>query len=109
MKKQIKLVKSHLQQNHILLMPSYYEGMPIALIEAMLCGRTAVATDVGGNAEVLTDNETGFISPGVNTDSFEKALEEAWQNKENWQEMGEMAYNDAYAHFKTNSFNIDFQ
>lgn len=86
-------------QNHILLMPSYYEGMPIALIEAMLCGRTAVVTDVGGNAEILTEAETGFISPGVNTGSFDRALEKAWQNKERWQEMGEMAFNAADNYF----------
>ena len=35
-------------KNHILVMPSYYEGMPIALVEAMLSGRTAIVTDFQG-------------------------------------------------------------
>ncbi len=85
--------------NHILLMPSYYEGMPIALIEAMLCGRTAVVTYVGGNAEILSEEDTGFIAPGVNAGSFERALEKAWQNKQQWQQMGEKAFNAADAYF----------
>lgn len=79
--------------NHILVMPSYYEGLPIALVEAMLCGRPAVVTNVGGNAEVLEDNETGFISEGVHLSSFSNALDRAWKQKENWRRMGERCYN----------------
>lgn len=81
--------------NHILVMPSYYEGLPIALVEAMLCGRTAVVTNVGGNAEVLKDNETGFIADGVHLSSFSHAMERAWERKEEWKEMGEKSYAEA--------------
>ncbi|MGQ1892044.1 glycosyltransferase family 4 protein [Thermophagus sp. OGC60D27] len=79
--------------NHILVMPSYYEGLPIALVEAMLCGRPAVVTNVGGNAEVVNDNETGFISEGVHLSSFNGALNRAWKQKEKWKEMGEICFN----------------
>jgi len=82
-------------KNHILVMPSYYEGMPISLVEAMLSGRTAVATDVGGNAEIIEDGVTGFISYGVNRGAFDKALETAWQQKDEWKEMGEKAFENA--------------
>lgn len=37
------------------------EGMPIALIEAQLAGIPVVASDVGSNAEVIADGETGFV------------------------------------------------
>ena len=40
--------------NHALVMPSRIEGLPLALIEAMLCGRPVVATGVAG-AEVIED------------------------------------------------------
>lgn len=83
------------RHNHILIMPSYYEGMPIALVEAMLSGRTAVVTDVGGNAELLQDNSSGFISKGVNKGSFQEALERAWEKKASWNKMGEIAFNHA--------------
>ncbi|MDI3521540.1 MAG: hypothetical protein PWR04_1528 [Anaerophaga sp.] len=79
-------------KNHLLVMPSYYEGLPIALVEAMLCGRTAVVTNVGGNAEVLKDNDTGFIAEGVHLSSFSNAMERAWERKEEWKEMGKKCF-----------------
>jgi glycosyltransferase involved in cell wall biosynthesis len=79
-------------KNHLLVMPSYYEGMPIALVEAMLCGRTAVVTNVGGNAEIIIDNESGFIADGVHLASFSNALERAWARKDQLKDLGKKAF-----------------
>lgn len=80
------------QQNHLLLIPSAGEGLPISLVEAMLCGRPAVVTDVGGNTEVITEGETGFIAAAPTVSSFSAALERAWQNKGQLQKLGLNAY-----------------
>ena len=79
-------------KNHILLMPSYYEGLPIALVEGMLCGRIAVATDVGGNMEIIEHNKNGFIAEAPTFYSFGKMLEYAYTQKEKFKLMGEKAY-----------------
>jgi glycosyltransferase involved in cell wall biosynthesis len=42
---------------------STYEGLPIALVEAMALGRPAVVTDVGGTPEVVTDGADGLLVP----------------------------------------------
>lgn len=85
--------------NHILLMPSYIEGMPISLFEAMLCGRTAVVTDVGGNREIIENNVTGYISEATTFYSFYNTLEFAWQHKEEWAQMGMLAYKSALEYY----------
>jgi glycosyltransferase involved in cell wall biosynthesis len=76
------------RSNHLLVMPSRAEGLPLALIEAMHAGRPAVVTNVGGNCELVTDGETGFVAEAPVPHSFSEALERAWQAKQQWQKMG---------------------
>jgi glycosyltransferase involved in cell wall biosynthesis len=58
----------------IILSTSENEGMPIALIEAQLASKPVVATNVGGVAEVVINNKTGFVTR-KNTGDLTKALE----------------------------------
>jgi glycosyltransferase involved in cell wall biosynthesis len=49
----------------IFVLPSLYEGLGVAALEAMAAGKAVVASRVGGLAELVTDSETGFlVSPG---------------------------------------------
>jgi glycosyltransferase involved in cell wall biosynthesis len=79
------------EQNHILLLPSRYEGLPLALVEAMWCGRPAVVTDVGGNAELCVEGETGFVAPSPTLSSFDETLHRAWKARTKWSRLGEAA------------------
>ena len=85
--------------NHILLMPSHMEGMPLALVEAMLCGRTAVVTDVGGNKEWMDDTINGFIASAATVPAFETALHRAFSRREEWQQMGVLAHQKAMENY----------
>ena len=51
------------------------EGMPIALIEAQLAGLPVIATNVGSNAEVIMDGQSGIVCARVTaqTDTSELA------------------------------------
>jgi glycosyltransferase involved in cell wall biosynthesis len=85
---QVNDVRSIWQANHLLVLPSRGEGTPLALVEAMLCGRAAVVTDVGGNAEWIDDGQTGFVAEAATARSFGAALERAWLAKAELQKMG---------------------
>jgi len=76
-------------ENHLLVLPSRYEGLPLALVEAMWCARPAVVTDIGGNAELCTDGVTGFVAPAPSVKLVNDALERAWGARESWQSMGQ--------------------
>lgn len=90
----VKDVAGIWRQNHALIMPSRSEGLPLALVEAMLCGRPAIVTDVGGNAEVVRDGETGFIAPAPTAALLDATLERAWERRADWRTMGERAAED---------------
>lgn len=47
----------------VALVPSAYEGLPYAILEALREGTPVVATPVGGHAEILRDGENGFLVP----------------------------------------------
>ena len=75
-----------------MVLPSRGEGTPLAVLEAMMCGRPVIATDVGGNAEVVEDGATGFIADAATPRSFGAVLERAWNARNQWPEMGREAH-----------------
>jgi glycosyltransferase involved in cell wall biosynthesis len=81
-------IRSIWEVNQLLVLPSRAEGAPMALVEAMLCGRPAVVTNVGGNAEWTEDGRTGFVAEAPTAKSFGAALERAWLARSDWQKMG---------------------
>jgi glycosyltransferase involved in cell wall biosynthesis len=54
-----------LERSALFVLPSYSEGLPRVLIEAMAVGVPVIATTVGGPRELIRDDETGFlVAPG---------------------------------------------
>ena len=68
-------VPQFLQAADFLVLPSYSEGMPQAVLEAMNCGLPVVATRVGGVPEAVIDGETGLLIEPRNAGQLRKAME----------------------------------
>ena len=68
-----------LNELKVLVLPSYMEGLPAIIQQAMACGAIALATPVGGIPDLIRDGETGFIlqnnSPECIAETVVKALE----------------------------------
>lgn len=56
-------VAALLKMSDLFCLPSRSEGFSNALVEAMACGLPCVVTRVGGNAEAIEDNVSGFVVP----------------------------------------------
>jgi glycosyltransferase involved in cell wall biosynthesis len=52
-----------LERSHLVVLPSYREGTPRALLEAAACGLPIIATDVPGCREVVVDRVNGLLVP----------------------------------------------
>jgi glycosyltransferase involved in cell wall biosynthesis len=90
-------VRAIWQTHHALVLPSRNEGLPLALVEAMLCGRPAIAAPAGGVAELLFDNETGFLADAATVPALDAALERAWGHRTDWGRLGRQAAQHARA------------
>jgi glycosyltransferase involved in cell wall biosynthesis len=69
----------YLNQFRLLVLPSYSEGLPNIMLEAMACGTPVLATPVGAIPDVIIDGKTGFImennSPECIAENVKRALD----------------------------------
>jgi glycosyltransferase involved in cell wall biosynthesis len=79
------------ESHHALILPSRFEGLPIALVEAMLCARACIVTDIGGNGELIEDEVSGFIAVAPKVVCVDEALERAWHQRTSWEKIGQNA------------------
>lgn len=67
-------VRPALRAMDLFVLPSREEGMSNAILEAMAAARAVVATDVGGNGEIIDDGRTGVLVPGGDCDAMAAAI-----------------------------------
>jgi glycosyltransferase involved in cell wall biosynthesis len=67
-------VTEYLASADVFVMPSLWEGLPIALLEAMSAGLPVIATKVEGVEEVIVEGEHGLLVPIENTDALADAI-----------------------------------
>ncbi len=60
---------------HVVVHPSYHEGMSNVLLEAAACGRPILASNIHGCIEALEVDKSGFVFEPKDTDALEKAIE----------------------------------
>lgn len=60
----------HMQKMGLIILPSYTEGLPNVVLEAMACGIPVLATAVGAIPELIIEGETGFILNSNSPDSI---------------------------------------
>lgn len=69
------ILKELIRQNDVLLCPSYSEGMPNVILEAMANGLTVIATDVGAT-NVLVNNQNGYLLQNGNSEKLVQTIKE---------------------------------
>jgi len=67
-------VKEHLQKSDVLILPSFAEGVPVTLMEAMACGVPVIGTQVGGVPELIEHDRTGQLVPPADSATLADAI-----------------------------------
>lgn len=78
-----------LQDADIFVLPSYAEGMPVALLEAMAFGLPVIVSNVGGIPAVVTNEVEGFLITAGNREQLTSALKQLVSNPELREKMGQ--------------------
>ena len=63
-----------LADSHIACLPSYHEGFPLSLVEAMSCGRPVVTNDIPGCRDAVTHERSGLLVPKGDAPELAKAI-----------------------------------
>ncbi len=63
-----------IQQCHVYVLPSYHEGLPRTVLEAMAMGRPIITTDVPGCRETVVPGENGFLVPAKDAPTLAGAM-----------------------------------
>jgi len=90
--------------HHLLLSPSIDDGVPMTIPEALLRGRPALATQVGGAEDWIADNATGFICPVATVPLLSATLLHAWSRRSTWYQLGQKAAVTARQHYLPTDF-----
>jgi glycosyltransferase involved in cell wall biosynthesis len=86
----------------VFVLPSYSEGFPGAVLEAMACGIAIVATDVGAIPEMLSGNDgepLGLIVPPRDSASLKLALQDLLDNPTERIPLGQAVYRKCQANY----------
>lgn len=89
------------RQAHVVVLPSYREGLPKVVLEAAATGRPAITTDAPGCRDAVVDGETGYLVPPRDADALADRLGDLLQNADRRAAMGRAARERAEAVFST--------
>lgn len=100
-------IPNYMQAFDFLCLSSIGEGWPNVILEAMVCGKPVIGTNVGGVPEAIASEDYGFIvppqDPAAMADAMRRALDSPWNRKDiaqyarenSWQKVG-LRYHEIY-------------
>lgn len=98
-------VRPYLNKCSIYVLPSYHEGLPRSVLEAMSVGRPIITTNAPGCKETVVDGTNGYLVPVKNAEILANAIEKLVTNPELRTAMGNKSYEICKAKFEVNLIN----
>ncbi|MDE2027686.1 MAG: glycosyltransferase [Candidatus Omnitrophica bacterium] len=82
---------------------SLTEGVPLTILEAMASGVPVVATNVGGNSEIIENNVTGLLVPAGDPNAVEQALRRLLNDRDLAGRLGKLAHERVCERYSLNT------
>jgi len=88
-------IRYWLEKMDLFVLPSQIEGLPTVIIESMARGIPVIATDIPGNRELITNNETGWLVPVRSSESIADAILNAFADPDAYKLISSQAFDRA--------------
>jgi len=88
-----------LQKAYLFLLPSFIEGLPISILEAMASATPIIATDVGGIPELIKDGYNGYLIPVKSPEQLAIRTDQLLNDENLWMKMAENALSTIKSEF----------
>ena len=99
-----------LLQAQVMIMPSFFEGLPIALLEALACGCVPVVSDLPGITSYAVENgATGRLVPVGDVEGFVRAVVELARDPGAWRRMSAAAHAAAGQRFSVDTMGAAYR
>ncbi|MBB5514558.1 glycosyltransferase involved in cell wall biosynthesis [Rubricella aquisinus] len=98
-------VRPYLAQASVYVLPSYREGTPRSVLEAMAMGRAVITTNAPGCRETVQNGVTGLLVPVRDVPRLEAAMEQLAQDPDLRAQMGQASYEMALAKYDVDLVN----
>jgi glycosyltransferase involved in cell wall biosynthesis len=98
------VLAARMQQSCVLVLPSYSEGLPRVVYEAMAVGLPVIASAVSGIPEIVQDSVTGFLVPPGDENALSEKIRWMLEHPLDGHEMGRRARNFAERFFSTEAY-----
>ena len=99
-------VRPFIAKCHVYVLPSYHEGMPRTVLEAMAMGRPILTTDTPGCRETVILGENGHLIPPADADALASKLIWFLENRDQWIQMGRASRRIAEERFDVRLINL---
>lgn len=93
-----------LEQSHLLVLPSYNEGLPIAILEAISYGMPVVSTDVGDITAAVREDENGYVVQPGDVRGLAERICRVFTSREGYQKLSEGSRALAEAEFSDTTY-----
>jgi glycosyltransferase involved in cell wall biosynthesis len=100
-------VRPALRECHVFVLPSYHEGMPRTVLEAMATGRPILTTDVPGCRDTVIEGQNGFLVPKGDPNALAERCDWFLANRPAWKRMGDASRQLAETRFNVHSVNAE--
>lgn len=100
-------VRPFIENCSIYVLPSYHEGMPRTVLEAMAMGRPILTTDVPGCRETVVNGENGWLVEKANVEQLAERMIWFIENQEHWSVMGNKSHTMANEKFDVHKVNAE--